>query len=260
MQRGPKQRPRYLLDGEMLTISDVSARTGLTYNAIYSRVARGIPLDKPRGWCARGNAVVTGTTTLYPFNGELKTAAQWARKFGVSPQCIRSRANKRMPLDGSGVEEKPLGERRLGRTANEQPSVFNDALRPDDDRAVREVEAYLSRATLLMTDEEIRAQFADLGRLSDAGVDWAREQAEAILFHHFKLGDGESLEMIGDLHGFCRERARQLEVRATRRLRKVLEGRGLVSILRAELRDRDARRKATWAEVIDMHAPGSFDG
>jgi hypothetical protein len=254
-KRGPKPRVKYPLNGELLPTAALAARTGLSVEAIYSRISRGTPLDKPRGWTQRPDYERVGPA-LYPHNGEMKTAAQWARQFGVTPQCIRDRARRHLPLDGS--HKKPPTGRRYDDAMRWLPSVFDDKLRPNDDRALLEVEAYLARATLRMTDEEIRAQFADLGRLSDAGVDWARELAEAIVFHHNTRGDGESLELIGDLHGFCRERTRQLEERTLRKLRVVLEGRGVVPGILRELRERDATRRATWAEVIDEMAPGSF--
>lgn len=257
-RRGPKAK-EHRLENEMLTAPAIAARTGLSLKTVHRRLKMGVPLDKPRGWCAYGNPIRTRHATLYPWDGQAKTAAQWARDFGVTPQCIRERAKLRQPLDGSAARARRSA---TGTHAALGPgSVFDDSRRPEDDRAVAEVEAYLSRATLTATDEEIRAQFADLGRLSDEGVDWAREQAELILFHHNKLtsSDGESLELIGDLYGFCRERTRQLEERSMRRLKRVLQERGMVPTLIAELRERDTRRKASWAETMEAMAPGSFE-
>jgi DNA-binding transcriptional MerR regulator len=121
-----------LFDGELLTLSEIAERLGISYRAVLARVERGIPLEeKPinrenqyeyKGKLYKISELVkiTGlqkdtiiyrvkhnisldkelnSENKYEFDGLMLTAKEISKRTGLSPELIRYRVRKGIPLD-----------------------------------------------------------------------------------------------------------------------------------------------------------------
>lgn len=245
-----------MFKGNMMSIKEISQLTGLGRKMLEKRIQKGIPLDLPK----------MGRVQLYiPFRGKMLRPREIAPIIGVSSSCIVQRYSRGQEIDATphpGEEHVPAN---YSRTRNFYGTVLNHKRPYVFDTQARYVMRYFQSCELVSTDEEIRAEAAkwlheECGlpadtRISDEGVAWLREELRQELFVH-RHQHGETLETLGDIEGVCRERIRQLEIEAMRVFRAAAVKAGVAGDMLDELRERDARRKVTWAEVMDEKAPG----
>jgi hypothetical protein len=245
--------------GNMLTMREISELTGLGRKLLEKRVQKGIPLELPK----------MGRTPLYiPFRGKMLRPGEIAPIIGVSRQAITRRHQRGEVVDcppHPGEEHVPRGH---SRTRDFAGSVFNNARPYIFDERARHAMRYFRSCQPVTTDAELRAEAArwleeECGmppgtRISDEGVAWLREELRQELFVHRNSG-GETLEMLGDVEGVCRERIRQLEIDAMRSFRLNALRLGMASEIVGELRDRATMSRESWAEKMDKQAPGFFD-
>lgn len=256
---GGRAPNKYRFRGEMMTIRQIATITGLNCKTVQKRIEKGIPCDR----------TLRKTPPLYiELRGQRLRPREIAAMAGVTVACVHRRHMRGEAVDappGPGEAYTPRGQDR-GRVAHS--SVFNDERPYIFDLRARHVMRYFQRAQPISTDDDIRTnptvaawveELAGPGaRLSDAGVAWLRNELRNELFVMRNLGPGETLEMLGDMEGVCRERVRQIEQTAMRSFRAQAIRLGVAAEVIRELRERDSLRRATWAETIEMEAPGTF--
>ena len=99
-------RPKYLLDGDMLCISEIAERTGISAGILTSRIMGG-------GKTAE-QAVAMGPsrgTTYYEYDGRKQTLARWAQEFGENPARLLHYVKRGLSIE----EAKSAIDRRHGK-------------------------------------------------------------------------------------------------------------------------------------------------
>jgi hypothetical protein len=248
----------YMFNGELLTLREISQQTGIAIKALQKRVQKGVPLELPRR---------DRNKPLYiQFRGQMLRAREIAPIIGVTASCIIQRYHRGETVDAPPHPGEEYVAQQGSRTRNFFASVLDHSRPYIFDLKARHVMNYLTRCNPISTDDEIRASVASWlaaehgpgARVSDEGVAWIREQLRSEMFAHGG-GHGETLEMLGDLDGVCRERIRQIEREAMKNFRASARRLGLVDEVVRELRERDATRRATWAERMDQESIGVLD-
>lgn len=244
---------------KMLPLPEVRRLTGLSRGGIECRLADGIPLDAPK---------LKARYDRYFVGNKWRTVRDVARFVGVHQACIRERIRLGEPID----EPMKPGERPY-ETDNKKPSdvglklpnITDDNLTFDQDKRAQLVRRYFANKAPIHTDEEIRAEFADflpqlgISELSDLAVSRIREWLREEMFCHRKVGEGEQLELIGDIMGLSREAIRLDEMSGRKAALQWYRRQGMESEMRAELRERDSERNISYADFADLMSPGSFD-
>ena len=73
-------RFRYEHEGQMLTVTEIAKRIGITRETLYSRIRKGLPF--------KSGVRVAAT---HSYNGEALTLSQWEARSGVPVESIRNR-------------------------------------------------------------------------------------------------------------------------------------------------------------------------
>ena len=81
---------RVMCNGRMYSVSEISERTGLTRNAIYARIHRGISDEEITSAKVRDRGPVART---YECDGESHTIREWSEISGIPGTVIRQRIN-----------------------------------------------------------------------------------------------------------------------------------------------------------------------
>lgn len=74
------------LNGEILTLAQAAVKLGITPNALYRRLGRGIPLEE-----ALTSDRLERNVTRYEHKGERLTLGEWAKRLGFTPDSMRRR-------------------------------------------------------------------------------------------------------------------------------------------------------------------------
>ena len=233
--RKPK---KYAFGEEMLTIDEIRQRTGMSRNAITRRIKDGIDL--------RLSKFANYVVKRYPFHGLPCTACEIAKALGKTPQWVRLKIRANADLDTYEIVNyfnspvQPISA----------PNLFDDSVRADEEPRFQQAHSYMKTGKPLMSDDEIRAEFSDLGRLSDDGVAWARDMIRHFLFAH----GGDTLQLIGDFFGVSRERIRQIEAKARIKCRRKAD-----RSVQDDLELMDEIRTETFADKMARMAPGNSE-
>lgn len=243
---------KYKFGSEWLTKAEIIRRTGMSVRTLNKRIEKGIDLAKP----TRANK------HRFLFRGQMRPVSEIAAIVDRSETWVRACVMAGLDVDHAKASGRNPPQERFY-------NLFDDDLPFAQDARAQHAWNYFQRGEPVSTDEEIREAMAEWvagefgagARLSDEGVAWAREQLRLAMFvngkHH--TGDGEQLEIVGDLFGVSRERIRQIEARAMRRSRRIALAAGQTPRILEQLRELDVNRSETSAERMEKHAPGNPD-
>jgi hypothetical protein len=146
---------------------------------------------------------------LIPFRGQLRTYREIGLILGVSPGCIRHRHKHGEVIDSPSLYLVRGAGEKCGRRM-QGANVTNDRAPYSHDSSAQAANQYLLAREPLHSVQEI-AELMDCS-LEDALL--YRYELRASLFR-----SAPTLEIIGGIMGISRERVRQLEERATQRIR-----------------------------------------
>jgi len=99
----------YEFDGESLLLSEISDRTGVDADLLWSRVTSGISIID--AVAAGADRMARRDRKLYELNGESNTVLEWSRKTGINSACLGMRIKSGKTI----AEAIAMGPARYGR-------------------------------------------------------------------------------------------------------------------------------------------------
>jgi hypothetical protein len=212
-----RDRRKVPFRGELRTYDEIAEITGLHATTVKARVSKRVSLEIPS----------RTERESWRFRGELRTIREIAALTGRCYDAVRLRIQRGVALDASDAEV------RAAKPQSADVNVTVDALRIDEDRQMQFIENYFYNGEPLTSVHEIVAMF---GCNVEEAVE-LREQLRGEIF-----GKHATLEFIGDVFGVVRERIRQIQDEALRKLRTRPTSRRVLLEMREDASERERTR------------------
>ena len=208
-----REQKKHMFRGELKTPREIAAVLGITRRAVESRIAMGIPVDQPLHHGKGRKRTVT------EFRGQLRTDQEIADMLGLSRYAVAMRRVKGLPLDTprqqyrGGPNVKVYVEFR-GRSCTLREVSQMTGIHINTIRKRYEIGTQLDAP---MYGEPKRKSVVDVPYV-DRDTPFEEDEAcQQLIREH---PNGMRLEQIGEALRCSRERVRQLEAQAIRKLRR----------------------------------------